>query len=98
MNKLLPSIYNVLSALVKYDRDWEEGAKPDHPDIVKQVSQDSPALITDLEPTQIGVHLLIPESQVLLLYHVLEGLEKGNGREARGSRDCGSSVEMRCKC
>lgn len=57
-----------------------KGAKP---------SQDSPPLITDLEPTQTGIYLLVPESRALLLFHFLEGLVKDNGRETGGSRECG---------
>lgn len=76
----------------------DKEAKADHPDILKKkLSQDSPTLATDLEHTQIGIHLLIPESQTLMLITFSKGLDKGNGREVSGSREYKSYIQMRCK-
>lgn len=40
------------------ERDWGEGSQPWPPRHIKELSQDSPTLTTDLEPMQIGIHLL----------------------------------------
>lgn len=77
----------------------DKGAKADHPDILKKkLSQDSPTRATALEPTQIGIHLLIPESQTPLLITFWKGLDKGNSREVAGSREYESYIQMRYKC
>lgn len=80
-------------------RTGDKGAKADHPDMLKKkLSQVSPTLATDLEPTQIGIHLLIPESQTPLLITFWKDLDEGNGREVAGSREYESYIQMRCKC
>lgn len=80
-------------------RTGDKGAKADHPDMLKKkLSQVSPTLATDLEPTQIGIHLLIPESRTPLLITFWKDLDEGNGREVAGSREYESYIQMRCKC